>query len=651
MSKIRNFLAASAGAILFLFAQVHASSAVTFSSQTLTSLGLKGDASNLGNVTVFNGKTGDTINGTYKTFPNFSIQDWQTYTGDSSLKSTDFSDGVLINYLIRQVVLTPGGDSNVTFNFSDGKFRFSHPLTACGVNLNINGTADRSTILAFSQFDSSNQLSINIDAIRFCVDQNPLNTQTAKVSLKDLNILGDLVYGTPVSASTTAIKLIGKYPPSGSDFYKTAANLFNVNVINFGNCLDASYLSNTTVSQLSCNSGISTETNAKPIAGTGMKFIGNGDFVVHIYNSGFMRYNTAIEFEAQGSGGFEDVLVKDINIGASKSCVKIGALNTDGTPNPNYSPLQYTIKNMACSATSGFVEAQAAGHLNIEGGTWLVWTPAGRVPAANNDWVATGADFFKFCRVENGILRDAWVSADGQPISFNSYVYVKGDNETDAKCASSAASIDVRLLHNKFSYFNLGSVQNLIYVGHNANGTQAYGNTFSNYFNHTGDPPLNTQTVDGSGNPTGHYVTAFAWNTTDPNASLEYKPAGERIPLTSSTTGVTSGTETVIGTATLTPGVWTCKGTGSFLPSTNMTLSQYNFYLSTVAPPVYRPPGDVMLQDFNKTFLQPVSIPLAGRTFDFTNKNQTTTIYLSALANYSSGSLQSNAVVDCTRTR
>ncbi|WP_413993113.1 hypothetical protein ACMDCR_14060 [Labrys okinawensis] len=586
------------------------------------------------------------------TYNGVSTSQWQLSNWQAVLPAatsmSDEIDGAVVNSLIKGA--TQQGSPSISFQFGTGTAEFSQPITACGINLTIKGTGTRSTILAFGQRDTSGNKTISINALNFCADKSPATSATSLITVEDLYLLQELSWGTPPTATSQAINIIGKSPITTGDFYTTAAYISNVDVFQFGNCLNAEYLANTTVSRLYCRAGVNTASNAEPATGTGMKFVGSADFIVHVFNSSLGQFQTGMDIEAQG-GAFEDVLVKDTNIGQVKGCVKIGALNSDGTPNNNYSPLQYTIDNMACSATSSFVEAQNASHLNIHGGTWLVWSPTGRTVAQGNDWVATGADFFKFCRVENAILRDAWVSADGSPLTFNSYVYVKGDNETDGKCNASGAAIDVRLLDNKFSYFNLGTVPHLIYVGHNAVGTQARGNTFSKYFNVTSDPPLNTQTVNSSNSPTGNTVTAYSWGTTDPNAALFFKPAGESIPVVSSATTVLNATETSVGTATLTPGVWTCKGMINYSPSTNTTFSQLDAYMSTTAPPAYRTPSDTMYQDFNKTFLQPVNLPVSGRTFDLSTATQATTVYLTAYAVYTTGTMQSSFAGDCTRVR
>ncbi|WP_146127026.1 hypothetical protein [Labrys okinawensis] len=559
----------------------------------------------------------------------WTLAQWKTNAGLVANSLDDEIDGVAVNSIIQKYRTTFAGN-DLYIRFPKGRAYFSSPIKSCGISIVFQGSGQDQTNLIFGAdsswknnagtgplLDSSgNPIQDKfVDGVNICSTSTIGNVPDEdRIELRDL---------------TAAQAKVGGNNYGFYGVFKPSKNLYthNIKINNFNNCMYIVNAGGSQIENTSCYSGINYfDGNSEPIGttdptvGDGITMIGRGAFVNHITNTIVQNYKTGYTFYASGAAGavgpFEDVSILNSAAGNAKQCIKIYSSKAD------YSPLEYNIDNFSCNATSGFVDAQSVGLLTIRGGDWLVAKP---FTDANATWKGQNQDFFRFCRVSNGTLEQAWLSNDGNGAAIGSYIHVFGSNNP---CGTQGNANGVRTINNYLYHHNL-QYNNLIVVDPTATSVTVRDNVFAGLNGAESHPPVN----------------AFSWGPTDAASALYQGQPGEVASVAGSVASVPNGSPVTVATVNLTPGMWECSagliavaGTG-----TSITTTQVSFNTAPNSWPLA--PGYGMSQIPGSGTLR------AGpHTFDLTSTQGTTPIYLIGAALYS-GSAGLSGSGQCVRVR
>ena len=366
----------------------------------------------------------------------WTLAQWQALLPAATALSDEI-DGVAINSAIAAAT------GPVAIHFGATHARASHPIASCAQSVALHGWGPKVTIIDF----------VGSDGWDHCQGAGATDT---KIEAQNLRL-----HSLSSGGSTYGIK--ATFTPDRN------VELRNVEIDGFNACALFTNAAGTLIDHGLCASEIAPGSTT---VGNGIEFAGTSSFVNHVRDTLVQGYAVGYRYHSTnpaGSLGLEDVSIENSAAGGAKFCIEIVADYS------GYSPLEYSVRNFSCDATSGFVDAEAVSGLNIEGGDWLVDAPVGT-------WTGVGADFFTFKRVNSARLRDAWISNNAVVMSIGSYVHVMDSGP--------APATDVKITDNKIEYQGLTTSEAMIVKDVGTTGVAARGNVFTQFFAPT-VPPSN----------------------------------------------------------------------------------------------------------------------------------------------------------------
>ncbi|MGN8119997.1 hypothetical protein [Labrys sp. 22185] len=549
----------------------------------------------------------------------WTVAQWRDNAGLIASSVNDEIDGVAVNSIIQKY-----NGQRIFLHFPKGQAYFSNPVASCGTSVVFQGSGQSQTTLTFGSdrnWKNSTNTGPLLDNVGNPVRDNFINgfnicsssalgnvTSEDRIELRDLSI-------SQVKVGGNRYGIYAVFRPSKN------LNIHSVTFNNFNNCM---YLGNAAGSQIedtTCFSGVKYYDGAgtpigmaDPTVGDGIVFEGGGMFVNHVTNTLVQNYRTGYTIHATGM--LEDVSLLNSAAGDAKQCIKIYA------DNKTYSPLEYNIDNFSCNATSGFVDAQAAGLLTIRGGDWLVAKP---FTGAGATWTGRNQDFFRFCRVTDGTLEQAWLSNDNNSLQIGNYVHVYGEG---SPCGTQGSASAVHIRDNYFYHANL-QYNNLIAVESTADNVIVRDNTFASLYGADAQLPTN----------------AFSWGPSDAGSALYLGQPGEVALVDGEAISVPIGREVTVATVKLAPGRWECAaGLVSTSPDRgSVAVLQGAFNTTSNKLPVA--PGYGMSQITSGGALR-----VGPQVFDLTMAQEATPIYLIGAALHTN-TVNLNTNGQCVRLR
>ena len=534
--------------------------------------------------------TNPTINGRSTT--GWTLSQWQAILPAVTALTDE------LDWAVLQSFITATGSNSIKITLGPGTATLKKALKWCEPTVAIRGAGDQATIL---------QYSADVNGIEKCINSPDTGRTGTPIYLSDLSL-------NKTTSGGTGRGIYGKWVPGS-----IGGGLDNVRINNFNQAGEVWSAGGWHIDHLWGSSGVA----AGGSQGNGFSLMGNTVFVVHIQNSQMQGFSDGWHFEAAAdygspaNSGMEDIALRNSGSGETKVCVRIKS--TD----PNYGPLQWNVENMACQAYEGFVQAEQAAALVINGGSWIISPPVG-------SWTGVGKDFFLFGRIETASLRNAWLTNNQQTMTISSYIRLYG--VSDVLYGGQAHGVTIE--NNKFEYTNLTPTNSQIWKEFGATAIRVMDNQFTFNFGYVAVPPSN----------------AFKWidNSTETD-SLFYASPGTFKPVSGSVTGIPNTTARTIASLSLDPGIWSCGTSIQYTPSSS-TISVLQAGWNTTTNVMPLTPGGGSISE-GGTWTGGVIKSLPPYVFDFRANTAATTVYLVGLAAFSGGSVNVTGQGQCVRLR